>query len=301
MNPMVKRAAAAGWLPWARWRKGGGLLVLTFHRVRPDDGEKRPMKNLEVPPESFKALMEWMCRMWTPTGVDEWAAMGDSAEGRCPTGSRGWFAVTFDDGWQDNWEHAAPVLREMGIPATVFLATGAVDGRRPFWWQGCGLDDAAIEAKKREAPGELERSVRAKAGVPGSEEFLEWTDVSAWAEQGGVKFGLHGHSHALLDAVSQEEALEDIRQCAERVRAHVPEAARSAFFAWPNGNARNDLSAELDALGLVGAFSTERGIAWPGLRRRWRLPRYNVDAGLARDRRLWPWMAVNAWRLGGHP
>ena len=304
MDPMVKRAAAAGWLPWARWRKGGGLLVLTFHRVRPGGGEAeagRPMKNLEVEPRDFRGLMEWMMRKWTPTSPDEWAAMGGEAEERCPTGSRGWFAVTFDDGWKDNWEHAAPVLRELGIPVTVFLATGAVEERRPFWWQGCGLSDAEIEAKKLEEATRLEREVRAEVGAEGSEEFLTWDDVRAWAAAGGVRFGLHGHSHALLDAMGRAAALEDLERCWRLVRANVPEGARSAFLAWPNGNVRGDLGTELDGRGLAGGFSTARGIAWPALRRRWALPRYNVDAGLARDSRLWPWMAVNAWRLGGHP
>jgi peptidoglycan/xylan/chitin deacetylase (PgdA/CDA1 family) len=298
---MVKQAAAAGWLPWARWRKGGGLLVLTFHRVRPDDGKPRPMKNLEVAPDNFQGLLEWMCQMWTPTGVDEWLEMGAAAEERCPQRSRGWFAVTFDDGWADNAEHAAPVLRKLGIPATVFLATSAVDERRPFWWQGCGLDDAAIEARKLDMPEKLEREGKAPPGAAGSEEFLTWGQIAEWAGLGGVRFGLHGHSHALLDAAERDEALADLRRCAELLRAHVPEGARSAFLAWPNGNFRDDLGAELTEMGVAGAFSTERGIAWPGLKRQWRLPRYNVDAGLAQDRRLWPWMAVNAWRLGGRP
>jgi peptidoglycan/xylan/chitin deacetylase (PgdA/CDA1 family) len=41
--------------------------------------------------------------------------------------------VTFDDGWRDVYEHALPVLNRHRIPATLFVATGPVDGDEWFW------------------------------------------------------------------------------------------------------------------------------------------------------------------------
>jgi O-antigen/teichoic acid export membrane protein/peptidoglycan/xylan/chitin deacetylase (PgdA/CDA1 family) len=43
-------------------------------------------------------------------------------------------AVTFDDGYRNNLTHALPILRRHGVPATLFLSTGHVEHRRPFWF-----------------------------------------------------------------------------------------------------------------------------------------------------------------------
>lgn len=43
-------------------------------------------------------------------------------------------ALTFDDGYADNLHNAKPLLERYGIPATVFLASGYIGGRREFWW-----------------------------------------------------------------------------------------------------------------------------------------------------------------------
>jgi peptidoglycan/xylan/chitin deacetylase (PgdA/CDA1 family) len=43
-------------------------------------------------------------------------------------------AITFDDGYADNAEIAKPMLEEMAVPATFFLATGFVGADAPFWW-----------------------------------------------------------------------------------------------------------------------------------------------------------------------
>jgi peptidoglycan/xylan/chitin deacetylase (PgdA/CDA1 family) len=43
-------------------------------------------------------------------------------------------AVTFDDGYLDNMTAGWPVLRELGIPATMFIPSGPIGGRAEFWW-----------------------------------------------------------------------------------------------------------------------------------------------------------------------
>jgi peptidoglycan/xylan/chitin deacetylase (PgdA/CDA1 family) len=49
-------------------------------------------------------------------------------------------ALTFDDGYQDFIEHAMPELERLGIPATLFVATGVIG--QSYWWDeiACYLD-----------------------------------------------------------------------------------------------------------------------------------------------------------------
>jgi peptidoglycan/xylan/chitin deacetylase (PgdA/CDA1 family) len=51
-------------------------------------------------------------------------------------------AITFDDGYADNFTRALPLLREQGLPATFFVATGFLDGGR-MW------NDTISEAIRR--------------------------------------------------------------------------------------------------------------------------------------------------------
>jgi peptidoglycan/xylan/chitin deacetylase (PgdA/CDA1 family) len=303
---LARLAERSGFL---RRRLGGRLVVLTFHRVRPD-GEpagERPMRNLEVPVSAFRDFLLWMRRRADPVALGEWFPGGgngsaaDKGKGGLPARRRRmpFFAVTFDDGWADNALYAAPVLEELRIPATIFLATGAVEKRIPFWWQVPGLPDEGIEGMKTLPPAQLEQRVReAPPAVRDAcaREFLDWKQVREMARSGLVRFGLHGHRHALMTSLSHTEALDDICKCREILLARAPEAF-VPFFAWPNGNVRADLAPALESLGMRGAFGTRAGVVAAGPVAgdgRWRLHRNNVDRHLAETPALWPWLLAKA-------
>ena len=80
--------------------------------------------------------------------------------------------VTFDDGYADNLHHARPLLERHGVPATVFVATGAVESQREFWWDE--LERLVLE------PGELPRQLQLK--VNGSVQQWELGAAAVYTE-----------------------------------------------------------------------------------------------------------------------
>ena len=43
------------------------------------------------------------------------------------------FVVTFDDGYEDNYTYAYPILKELGIPFTVYVSVDLVNDHQPIW------------------------------------------------------------------------------------------------------------------------------------------------------------------------
>jgi hypothetical protein len=124
------RAAAAAVGPH-RWRRGPSLLVLTYHRVLPDGHPARATEQpgMLVTPELLAMHVDVLRRHFTPVHLDDWlraSRAGKPPPGRC-------VAITFDDGWRDNHDHAFPVLQAARMPATIFLVTDMVGSDDRFW------------------------------------------------------------------------------------------------------------------------------------------------------------------------
>ena len=113
-------------------RARGMLTILTYHRV--DEPGARPdlMPNLvSATPSGFAEQMAMVARHFDPVGLPDIVASIDQPT-RLPPRA---VLVTFDDGYRDFATNAWPVLRAASVPATLFVATGAIeDPSRPFWW-----------------------------------------------------------------------------------------------------------------------------------------------------------------------
>ena len=269
---------------------GGKAVILTFHRVRPggEDPRYRAMRVLDVAVPDFRRMLLWLRERYEPMTLLEWVRREEPPE-------RPAFIVTFDDGWADNYEYAFPVLYELGIPATIFLATGAVEDRTPFWWQVAGLSDAEIEQQKLQ---QVPYMASVQAGYlelrkGHNKDFLTWDQVIQMGESGLITFGPHGHEHALMDKLPRKEALEDVKRCWELLIQHVPKSL-VPVLAWPNGNARFDLGLEFEGLGLCAAVGTGRGAVSTLSKMRWNLPRNNVDRNTSIHPGLLPWLLTRA-------
>lgn len=103
-------------------RPGG--FILLYHRVAAIAADPW---SLAVTPSHFAEHLEVLRRHYRPMSLAQLAAGASSLP-------RGAVAITFDDGYADNWHNAVPLLRQAGMPATFFVTAGMVGSQRQYWW-----------------------------------------------------------------------------------------------------------------------------------------------------------------------
>lgn len=200
----------------------GNPVILTYHSV---SAARTP---LHVSPALFAQQAEWLA------GNVRVARLAEVVEAlrerkRLPQRT---VVLTFDDGFENFYTAAAPVLRRFRFPATVFLPT-AFCGKTNAW------------------PGQ-------PSWVP-AEPLLNWEQVRELAEE-GFAFGAHSHTHPVLTEVSPAEAEREIEQSRREVEAATGRAAE--FFCYPYGQL-NPSVRTLVQKHFVGACSTAAGILEP--------------------------------------
>jgi CelD/BcsL family acetyltransferase involved in cellulose biosynthesis/peptidoglycan/xylan/chitin deacetylase (PgdA/CDA1 family) len=178
--------------------------------------------------------------------------------------------ITFDDGYEDNYRVAYPILRKYGIPATIFLATGSIDSGEPLWFERLALalkkcKCASVElglavprrfplrndAERLRANDEiytflrqlpdadrrryLDEILHELDGLDASErngKMLNWDQIR-FLKANGIGFGGHTVTHPFVSKLELECASWEASECKRRIEAETQEAVE--FFAYPSG------------------------------------------------------------------
>jgi peptidoglycan/xylan/chitin deacetylase (PgdA/CDA1 family) len=111
---------------------GGLTAVVCYHRVLATTGRRGAGASVSegLPAATFEAQLRFLLRHFEPVRCSTVA--GSPRDGRLR------FAVTFDDGYLDNHDVAAPILRRLGVPATFFVVSNRVGTGLRFWWDLLG-------------------------------------------------------------------------------------------------------------------------------------------------------------------
>lgn len=124
--------AATGADHWGRGLAQGKGAILTLHHVRPTtSGGFRPNGLLEITPEFLdRALTLIRAEGYDIVSLDE--ALARLAD---PKPGRFFVALTFDDGYRDNLDHAWPVLAKHEAPWTLYAVRGFAERTARLWWR----------------------------------------------------------------------------------------------------------------------------------------------------------------------
>jgi peptidoglycan/xylan/chitin deacetylase (PgdA/CDA1 family) len=140
LKPVVKRGlrrlAARGYcrspLP-ARIHRGK-VAILMYHRILADDDVacETGQPGLYVRVSTFRRHLEWLRKYYEIIPLAGLLAAPDLLPGG---GRKSYCIITFDDGWLDNYRHAFPLLRQFGVPATIFVPTAYIGTTARFWFE----------------------------------------------------------------------------------------------------------------------------------------------------------------------
>lgn len=224
------------------------LPILMYHHVSRQPGL------VTISPQNFAAQMTWLAKNGYHTA--SCADLEGFLRGReLP---RRTVMVTFDDGYLDNYVHAYPTLKHLGLHALVFAVTDWIgDGAaRPV----AGEDGVPSLFNHRDC-GEHIRSGNADDAA------MRWSEVERTLAEGVFEFQSHTASHARWDkllthADEKSAALaQDLERSRQALRQRI--GLESTHLCWPQGYFDADYLAVARQQGFTHLYTTRPGTLLP--------------------------------------
>lgn len=194
------------------------LPVIMYHSINPD---RQNGSLLVVTPENFRRQMDFLKKhRYNVISLEE-AGRFIKNKKRPPART---IAITFDDGYQDNYTYAFPILKEYNFPATIFIVVNEV-GNPP---------------QKR----------------------LGWEEIKLMQDSGLITFGSHTANHPNLAGVSSPETMRDEIQGSKKILEEKL-GRKVESFCYPGGRfTKAARQAAIDA-GFKLAVATNPGKSIP--------------------------------------
>ena len=235
---------------------GGPFLRLLYTHSVPDQNLK-----------NFKTIIGRLKELGTFVDTDTCVSM---IEGRAEI-SRNYFHLSFDDGSETIYQNAAPILKQLEIPAIVFVSTGLV--------------------RKN---GELQTACP-KSGNGGDTagQMISWSQLETMMTW-GIDVGSHGRTHIRFSTVSESDVLNsEIVGSKNDIESNLGKECR--YIAAPFGLQADLDTRSLDVVRKAGyraCFGAFRGSVYPGgAPDKYRVPRHHFESS-------WPWDHVKFFAGG---
>ena len=205
------------------------ISILMYHQV----GDFAPMeahRSTYCHYKRFAAQMAYLHRFrYSVISLDQ-AVAGLKGERTIPPRA---VVLTFDDGYENFYEYAFPVLRRYGFPAMVYLISGML-GRESEWFAADGRDTPPLMSAER---------------------------VRQLREE-GIDFGSHGVSHVKLAQVNRARMADEVQRSKRDLEEVLDEPVQ--HFCYPYGSHDREVVEAARVAGYTSAVTCERAAARPG-------------------------------------
>ncbi|CQD11722.1 polysaccharide deacetylase [Mycobacterium lentiflavum] len=293
-NMAARLLCAVGVPALARRRHRDVLGIVMFHGV--EDETLSPACWHVLDAATYRRQLEYIREHFNVLPLED--ALDRLAAATLPPRA---LTITFDDGTRNLLTHAVPVLRELGLPAAVFLATGPMGTEETLWpdrlWlaiagtaatevdlAALGLGICSLEgdanrgkvygsaaARMKDLPDAhritvlsevLEALGERDGGDAGPFRMLSWDEAREMVSDGLVTLYPHTVSHPILSRCTDDKVAQEITDSCDMVERETGRAPK--VFAYPNGRPQDfDARAQevLRGRGVRWALSTRYGLA----------------------------------------
>lgn len=277
------------------------VAIFLFHGVIPEQVHRvRNYTRKHLPQADFEKALAGLRKRGRPLSIPEIADLMAAGDELPPYG----YAITFDDGFENNLTVAAPLLRRYEIPATFYVCSSFVDDNRMSWTDQIEsafeaapsvhlrIDEMRFSstlATAQDKIGALDRIrshvksnpgvepygfaadvVAAAGGLPQKrdrwlDQKLSWEQVAELARDPLFEVGAHGLSHRILSFLPPPELRHEVSESIRRVREATGREVR--HFSYPEGLEHcysPGVIAELKAAGIVCSPTAIEGTNGPG-------------------------------------
>ncbi|ACV63802.1 polysaccharide deacetylase [Desulfofarcimen acetoxidans DSM 771] len=202
-----------------------GVPVLMYHKVNPDSGAGG--FGLRVTPENF----DWQMHYLKKNGYRS-ISLGDMLDSfqhkkalpKKPV------IITFDDGYQDNYRYAYPILKKYNYTATIFVVAGLIGKTNEF------------DVKKHLQP---------------ENKMMDWSEIIS-LDNAGITIGSHTLTHPHLTGLSDAEARQEIMVSKKVLEAKLGREVQ--FFCYPYGEYNESMVRLVKEAGYRAATTTKQGL-----------------------------------------
>ena len=161
-----------------------GPRILIYHQITGS-----PDREMDVAPDAFSRQVAWMKERGQIMDLESAVAASTTQDADRV------FVLTFDDGYGGVFDHAFPLLKDQGIPFTLYITTGLV-----------GSDDPVA---------------------------LNWDQVREMQASGLMTVGAHTHTHPDLRELTSEQVEWEVEESTRQIEAEL--GVRPQHFAYPKG------------------------------------------------------------------